>query len=657
MEANQISGYGQLLSDVFEGLQFTRLERAEVRLGVTDAAPATSTRTNAIAGFRAKSTPAIKRVIEACRTTDCGRTTADQLQSAFDKLEAARSAADSQMTKSLGDRPSTARKDWDDVNTAVVDSLALVSRDLGVLARQIDPVVAELIDVKDFGYTVRAAAGLKRNAYTNAIKGGALAEVDRDKANQLQGEINAAWPMLQDLANHDGSDPRIRAAVDRAQKEYFDIIPPMEVKILETLAKGQPAEVTVNEWQELTNKTFEVLVGVCFTALDVLKEYTASREQAANMALLRDSVLLLIAAGLGLLGLLTVRFKVTQPLSRLTSAMLQVAEGQLNGEDIYKGRKDEVGRLAGALVIFRQNAIEKNRLDKEAEVERMEKEFRQEKINSAMRHFQTRMSEIINVVASASVELQASAQTLAAAAEETSVQAGAVAAASTESSSNIQTVASATEELSASISGINQQVSLSGQRVKEAVEKSQQAIEFIHKLINSAQKIGDVTQVITDIAGQTNLLALNATIEAARAGDAGKGFAVVASEVKTLATSSAGSANEISQQVSQIQSDTSVSAEAVNAIAALIQEINQIADTIASSVEQQAEATREITRNVNQASQASADVDHNISGVSEATASTGEAASKLSTAATELGTQSDALKKEFNIFVEAIQAA
>ncbi len=348
---------------------------------------------------------------------------------------------------------------------------------------------------------------------------------------------------------------------------------------------------------------------------------------------------------------------VATPIVGITKYMGVLSGGNLRQDVPFKERQDEIGEMAASLQIFKDGLVEAEELRNKAEEERRAKELRQEKINEATARFEKSMSSIVEIVAAASSKLQASAHTLAAAAEETSVQSTAVSAASTETSSNIQTVASSTEELSASIGEITQQVSTSTRVVSEAVAKSEAALHSINKLLESAQRISEVTAVITDISGQTNLLALNATIEAARAGEAGKGFAVVANEVKALAVDSAKSADQISEQIGQIQLDTNVAAKAVEDISTIIAQVSQISGNIASAIEEQAAATSEITRNVSEASNASIEVDQNIAGVSQATASTGESASQLSSAAEDLSKQAVILKSEFDAYIHAIRTA
>jgi len=271
--------------------------------------------------------------------------------------------------------------------------------------------------------------------------------------------------------------------------------------------------------------------------------------------------------------------------------------------------------------------------------------------------FERAIGAVVSIVSSAATELQASAQMMTAGAEETSTQSKVVASASEEASSNVQTVASAAEELTASITEIGRQVKESAQIAAAAVNDAVSSADRIRELAQGAQKIGDVVELINNIASQTNLLALNATIEAARAGEAGKGFAVVASEVKALAAQTAKATEEIAAQIGNIQHSTSDSVAAIGNITEVIKKMSDIATSIATAVEQQGAATREIARNVQHAAQGTSEVSSNISGVTRAATETGTAATQVLSAATELSRQSEQLRTEVDKFLVTVRAA
>jgi methyl-accepting chemotaxis protein len=239
-------------------------------------------------------------------------------------------------------------------------------------------------------------------------------------------------------------------------------------------------------------------------------------------------------------------------------------------------------------------------------------------------------------LASSSEQMSSVSQEMAGTAEETSAQANVVSAASQEISRNVQTVATGTEEMEASIKEIAQNANEAARVAANAVKVAETANTTVGKLGTSSAEIGQVIKVITSIAEQTNLLALNATIEAARAGEAGKGFAVVANEVKELANQTAKATDEISHKIQTIQGDTRGAVDAIAEISMIINQINDISNTIASAVEEQTATTAEIGRNVGEAAKGSSEITENISGVAQAASDTSHGIGQTQSAATEL---------------------
>jgi methyl-accepting chemotaxis protein len=348
---------------------------------------------------------------------------------------------------------------------------------------------------------------------------------------------------------------------------------------------------------------------------------------------------------------------VSVPIGTMTAAMRRLADRQMNTEVPGIGRGDEIGAMARAVQVFKDNMIEADRLAAAQEQERAAKERRSERMSALVQAFEAKVGDLAAALGSASTEMEATAQSMSATATQTNHQAAAVASAAEEASAAMQTVAASAEELSASISEISRQVAKSSQITAKAVEEARRTDAMVRTLAEGAQKIGQVVELITTIAGQTNLLALNATIEAARAGDAGKGFAVVASEVKGLANQTARATEEIGAQIGQIQVATREAVEAIKGIGGIIEEVSAIAMTIASAVEEQGAATAEIARNVQQTAQSTQGVTSNIAGVSEAANTTGAAASRVLSAAQQLSKRAEVLSREVTTFVEGVRAA
>jgi methyl-accepting chemotaxis protein len=363
------------------------------------------------------------------------------------------------------------------------------------------------------------------------------------------------------------------------------------------------------------------------------------------------AALVCVAAGLAIVA------GVSRPIRGMTETMARLAKHELETEIVGVGRKDEIGHMAAAVQVFRDSMVEADRLAAAQRTEEEKKEERRRRIEAAVATFDQTVRGLLETLASASTELRSTAESMASIAEEASRQSTAVSAASEQASANVQTVASATEEMAASIGEISRQVGQSNDVSGRAVQQAGRTDATIQELAGAAQKIGEVVQLINDIAAQTNLLALNATIEASRAGDAGRGFAVVAAEVKSLAQQTARATDEIAAQIAGMQTATRSAVDAIRSISDTIREMSAIAGTIAGAVEEQSATSKEITRNTQEAARGTEDVTRNIAGVSQAAQDTGAAATQVLGASDMLSRQSEGLRKEVANFLAEIRSA
>ncbi len=380
-----------------------------------------------------------------------------------------------------------------------------------------------------------------------------------------------------------------------------------------------------------------------------------AHEKSALVSLLVASLLitLLISAG----AWFVVTYSLARPLSALTGAMASLAENDLETHVPGLEKNDEVGEMAQALQVFKDNMIRNRDLEAAQEKVHESQQRRAEAIEMRTHSFEEAIAQTLATVTAAAEQMEQSSQSMSATADQTNAQSTAVSTAAEEASMNVQTVASATEQLNASIAEIAGQIDQSRDAAANAVAEVDQANENVMGLARAAQSIGDVVTLISDIAEQTNLLALNATIEAARAGESGKGFAVVASEVKTLAEATAKATEQISAQISDIQSSTESSVKAIESIGTVVQQISERSTTIAAAVEEQTSATLEIARNVSEAAKGTEEVTSNITEVAQAAGSTGSAAGQVLSAAQNLKAQADGLRTEIDSFVEDVKAA
>jgi methyl-accepting chemotaxis protein len=386
--------------------------------------------------------------------------------------------------------------------------------------------------------------------------------------------------------------------------------------------------------------------------------YVDDIDAAFHQKLVRfGSVLgLMLAACLAFAWLLS--RSITRPLLRLERRMAALAAGDLAVEIEGTRRADEIGRMARAVEVFRAHALDVRRLEAEQEEQTRRADADRRAATLALAdEFERQVGGIVAVLTSKVGETGATARSMSEVAGGTAQRTASVMAAVEEATRNIQTVASGAEELSASIAEITRQVARSSDVARAGVGEAERTDLAVESLARAAQKIGEIVQLIQDIASQTNLLALNATIEAARAGDAGKGFAVVASEVKALAGQTAKATEEIASQIGAIQGATDQTVTAIRSLGGTIAQIDEIAGTIAAAVEQQSAATREIAGTGQQTASAAAEISGNVADVGKAAAETGSAAGRVLGATDELTRQGDALRRQVDTFLTSVRAA
>lgn len=383
---------------------------------------------------------------------------------------------------------------------------------------------------------------------------------------------------------------------------------------------------------------------------------------AASAAATSSSYTMIIAGGIGMLliaitSLLLLHAAVTRGIVAMTAAMVRLAQNDMTIDIPFSDRLDEVGEMAKAVQVFKDNAIRVAKLEQKEAEDRQAEQRKAETMKLAVASFEEAVGEIVQTVSSASTQLEASARNLNSSAARSQELTARVSSTSQDCSSNVQSVASATEELSSSVNEISRQVQDSARMANEAVNQARQTNDRVAELSKAAGRINDVVELISSIAGQTNLLALNATIEAARAGEAGRGFAVVASEVKALAEQTSKATGEIGQQITGIQEATQQSVGAIKEISSTIEKLSEISSAIAAAVEEQGAATQDISRNVQQAANGTQQVSANISDVQRGASETGTASSQVLSAAQTLASDSNRLKTEVSKFLNTVKAA
>lgn len=300
------------------------------------------------------------------------------------------------------------------------------------------------------------------------------------------------------------------------------------------------------------------------------------------------------------------------PSRDLTLIMHELTKNNTDVTLKHTSRGDELGAMARAVQIFRDNITERKRLEIEAQQENDREAMKQSHITSVLEEFKTVETGIRDTLEKQTTEMRNAANMLNQAASDAHDGAGSMLTSSNNASQNVETVASATGELSSSMQEIALQVHKADEIVKHTRQTTEDTDREVTALSVAADKIGDVVELIRDIAEQTNLLALNATIEAARAGDAGKGFAIVAQEVKQLSEQTAAATDEIVTQISAVQGSSLDAVSAIKNIMEQVQNINSVTVTIASAVEEQQAATSEIASSIQMASHETSEVAKNV---------------------------------------------
>lgn len=409
-----------------------------------------------------------------------------------------------------------------------------------------------------------------------------------------------------------------------------------------------------------TGTNWSVIIGVprAVVMADVTKLATETGA-AQNDSTSNQAIVSLVATLAGIFVMWLVSLSVSKPIQRLTAAMEGLAARKTGIVVPGTDRKDEIGAMARTVGIIQDNAVVDAKAASDQSAANDARIAAERKVAMARMadEFERSVGAIVGSVSSASTQLQSAAQTLTSTAEDTSVRSSEVAQASEEASANVNTVASASEEMAVSVQEISRQVAESARMAASAVQEAGGTARTVKELSDAAQRIGEIVDLIGNVAGQTNLLALNATIEAARAGEAGKGFAVVASEVKNLADQTAKATAQISAQISGIQASTGTAVNAIGSISKTIEKMDEIAALIASAVEEQAATTQDIAQNVQSASMGTTNVSRNIVLVTQAASATSAAAEQVLSSSAELSQQSDMLKEQVRTFLATVRAA
>lgn len=526
-----------------------------------------------------------------------------------------------------------------------LDSYYLMDITLLALPQNLDRltvIAATLYPQLAPGYVMSADEKTKAAVMAHSLK-----ESDMDR---VAADVDVA---LKEDANFYEVSEGLQKNMPLLMKEYSAKTTAL-IDLLNNVSSGAPVtqDDLVTAFKEAQARAYKFL-DTGFDDLDVLLDKRIAAYKAQQILSLETSVAGII---ISMLFFLLVLRSLTGPLEKLTESMHLVANNHLELDIPYIGVRSEIGNMAASIQVFKQNAIDKTNLEKSQKAaEERTKAERKKEMRELAENFESRIKGVIDAVSSAASGLSTTATDLSHFVEQSTKTAQDTSTSADAMSKNVQSVAASAEEMSVTIQNISQQIQATNRFISQSVEKVAGADIFAESLKGASQKVKEVTNLISEIAAQTNLLALNATIEAARAGEAGRGFAVVATEVKTLASQTDKSIQDIEKVIHDMSNASDGVLASLVEIKGAVDKIFETSSGIASAVEEQSVTVNSIVQSMQTASDGTLVVSKNIQTVSKLSDDAAASSRQVQVAANDLSSQAQRLDAEVGAFLSEIR--
>jgi len=516
--------------------------------------------------------------------------------------------------------------------------------------------IAVLREIRDSAWQMCEFAARDRTYLAIAVA--TATPIPRERQAEMAALLRRAEDFHREMTNRartKGMDKGVRDAVDRLTSRFSETYTPLRGRIMKAANDTAPAyAINAESYFNDTQAALSAINDVVTSSSAAIGTIWSAREGAAMLSMARAGGLgavFLVVAG----GALASLFGALRRLDALRVTMMVLADDRDVAAIPGAADHDEIGDMARTVAVFRENRRERIRMAEAAQQEAARRDRRQAAMDQHTEDFGRAIVGTMDMLSRAAGDMSGSAATLREAAQSAGTQARGTADIATESSRNLATVAAAVEEMSGSAEEIARRVAEASAIARDAVARTVTTDAAMQSLTQTAGRIGAIASTIAAIAGKTNLLALNATIEAARAGEAGRGFAVVAAEVKQLAGQTARATEDIASQIREIRTATEGAVSAVQAVGAIIRQVDDVAAAIAAAAEQQGATTREIAGNVSQVAESTAAAAQNMGGLCDVADQTLSMSGAVADAAGQVTEQSGTLRNEVEHFLVAMK--